>query len=144
MNVDEQDVLVGTSVSSTPTRGSVSKISDTKVSELQKEIDSLKTISGAQQLLIQELEKKSTGHAGTTACSGKIFKKRQYFNIESSLRCAQCERRNNGNTKNFQEFLGITIKNEDVKAYHVLPGDTGIFLPSLLCKFIYFEDKTQV
>ena len=49
MNVDQQDVLVGMSVSSTPTRGSVSKINDTKVSELQKEIDSLKTISGAQQ-----------------------------------------------------------------------------------------------
>ena len=74
--MDQQDVLVGTSVSSTPARGSESKTSDTKVSELQKEIDGLKMFSGAQQLRIQELEKKSTGHAGTTACSGKIFKKR--------------------------------------------------------------------
>ena len=57
MDVDQQDVLVGTSVSSTPARGSVSKTSDIKVSELQKEIDGLKMISGAQQLRIQELEK---------------------------------------------------------------------------------------
>ena len=57
MDVDQQVVLVGTSVSSTPARGSVSKTSDTKVSELQKEIDGLKMISGAQQLRIQELEK---------------------------------------------------------------------------------------
>ena len=55
--VYQQDVLVGTSVSSTPARGSVSKTSDIKVSELQKEIDGLKMISGAQQLRIQELEK---------------------------------------------------------------------------------------
>ena len=40
--------------------------------------------------------------------------------------------------------MGITIKYEGVKACHVLPGDTGIFLPSVICKFIYFEDKTQV
>ena len=46
--------------------------------------------------------------------------------------------------KFFKSFLGITIKYEGVKACHVLPGDTGIFLPRIICKFIYFEDKTQV
>ena len=63
MDVDQQDVLVGTSVNSTLTRGSVSKTkesktkeSDTKESELQKEIDGLK-LSAQQKLRIQELEK---------------------------------------------------------------------------------------
>ena len=57
MDVDQQDILVGTSVSSTPARGSVSQTSDTKASEIQKEIDGFKMISRAQQLRIQELEK---------------------------------------------------------------------------------------
>ena len=47
MDVDQQDVLVGTSVSSTCARGSMRKTSDTKVSELQQEIDGLKMISCA-------------------------------------------------------------------------------------------------
>ena len=46
--------------------------------------------------------------------------------------------------KFFKSFLGITIKYEGVKACHVLPGDTGIFLISVICKIIYFEAKTQV
>ena len=54
---NNQDVMVGTAVSSTPARGSVSKTSDTKLSELQKKIDGFKLISCAQQLRIQELEK---------------------------------------------------------------------------------------
>ena len=54
---DQQDVLVETSVSSTPARGSVIKTSDTEVGDLQQEIDELKLISGAQQWRIQELEK---------------------------------------------------------------------------------------
>ena len=41
MDVDQPDVLVGTSVSSNPARGSLSKTNDTNVSELQKEIDGL-------------------------------------------------------------------------------------------------------
>ena len=39
--------------------------------------------------------------------------------------------------------MGITIKYEGVKACHIQPRDTGIFLSSVICKFIYFEDKTQ-
>ena len=35
----------------------MSKTSDNKVSELQKEVDKLKTITGDQQLRIQELRK---------------------------------------------------------------------------------------
>ena len=46
--------------------------------------------------------------------------------------------------KFFKSFLGITVKFEGVKACHVLPGETGIFLPRIICKIIYFEDKTQV
>ena len=57
MDVDQQVVLVGTSVSSIPAWGSVSKTCDTKVGELQKEIDGLKMISGSQQLRIQKLER---------------------------------------------------------------------------------------
>ena len=53
MDVDQQDILVGTSVSSTSARGSVSQTSDTKVSEIQKEIDGFNNISRAQQLRIQ-------------------------------------------------------------------------------------------
>ena len=46
--------------------------------------------------------------------------------------------------KFFKSFLGITIKYEGVKTCHVLPCDTGVFLLSVICKFFYFEDKTQV
>ena len=75
MDVDQQDVLVGTSVSSTPARGSASKTSDTEVSELQKETDGLKMIRVLNNYVFKSW-KKSTGHAGTTACSGKICKRR--------------------------------------------------------------------
>ena len=46
--------------------------------------------------------------------------------------------------KFFKSFLGITIKYEGVKACNVLLGDTGILLPTIICKFIYLEDKKQV
>ena len=57
MDVDQRVVLLGTAVRSIPACCSVSKTSDTKVSELQKKTDGPKMISGAQQLRIQELEK---------------------------------------------------------------------------------------
>ena len=79
MDVEQQDILVETALSSAPAWDSASETGDTKVSELQKEIDALKIISGAQQLRIQKFGKNSTGHARTTACSGKIFKKKNYW-----------------------------------------------------------------
>ena len=144
MDVDQQNVLVGTSVSSTPARGSVSKTSDIKVSELQKEIDGLKMISGAQQLRIQELEKNQRDMQEQLRAQ-EIYSRKDNIIILNPPYDARNVRDVTMETlKFFKSFLGITIKYEGVKACHVLPGDTGIFLPSVICKFIYFEDKTQV
>ena len=54
----------------------MSKTSDTKVSELQKEIDGLKMISSAQQLRIQELEKKITGTCRNDCVLRKKYSKK--------------------------------------------------------------------
>ena len=47
-------------------------------------------------------------------------------------------------TLNFSRVLGKKIKYKGVKACFVLSGDTSIFFHSVICKLIYYEDKSQV
>ena len=144
MDVDQPDVLVGTSVSSNPARGSVSKTSDTKVSELQKEIVSLKMISVDQQLRIQELEKNQRNIQERLRAQERFSRKDSIIILNPPYDARNVSGETMETLKFFQNFLGKTIKYEGVKFYHVLPGDTAIFLRSVICKSIYFEDKTQV
>ncbi len=41
-------------------------------------------------------------------------------------------------------FLGISLSEVRIKACHVLPGNQGGNYPSVIIKFIYFDDKNAV
>ena len=108
----------------------MSKTSDTKVSELQKEIDGLKMISGAQQLRIQELEKNQRDMQERLRAQERYSRKDSIIILNPPYDARNVRDVTMETLKFFKSFLGILIKYEGVKSCHVLPGDTGIFRPA--------------
>ena len=46
--------------------------------------------------------------------------------------------------KFFQNFLEIKIDYNRMKAYHLLPSNNAITTSTVICKFIFYQDKIDV
>ena len=118
---------------------------ETEVNVLRREIAFLKHRTAVQDNEIQLLKEQQKNMNDRLRAQERYTRKDSVMIFNPPFDANRCQNVTIETLKFFKKFLNVDLHINRIKACHVVPSkvDKGT-MPSVVCKFIYFEDKQAV
>ena len=118
---------------------------ESEVRSLKKEIAFLKHKSAVQDLEIKSLKEQQSAMNDRLRAQERYTRKDSVMVYNPPFDARNCENVTLETLKFFRKFINVNLHIDRIKACHIIPntGNKGT-LPTVVCKFIYFEDKQAV
>ena len=115
-----------------------------KVSELTKEVCFLRSKTEQQEQEIAKLRENQKNMNDRLRCQERYSRKDCVLISNPPFEARNSADVTRDTLKFFQIFLGMKIDYIRIKACHLLPGNNAKTTSTVICKFIFYQDKIDV
>ena len=115
-----------------------------KVSELTKEVRFLRSKTEQQEQEIAKLRENKKNMNDRLRCQERYSRKDCVLISNPPFEARNSADVTRDTLKFFQNFLGMKIDYNRLKACHLLPGNNAKTNSTVICKFIFYQDKIDV
>ena len=123
----------------------IKNYTEDEVNAIVSELEKVKKFSQKQSEEIDNLKKVTKILNDRLRAQERYTRKDSIFIVNSPFDARKVNDVTVEALKFFQNFLKFHIPFENIKACHILPNTgNAMQLPSVICKFLYFDDKSNV
>ena len=129
-----------------PSAGSANVVSNAEeeVRSLSNEVRDLKIRVGQQEKIIANLKNQQQNINNRLRAQERYSRKDSLLIVNPPFDANRVQNVTSETLKFFQNYLGVKIQYDAIKACHVVPSTVNNIMPTVICKFLYFEDKTMI
>ena len=129
-----------------PSAGSANVVSNAEeeVRSLSNEVRDLKIRVGQQEKIIANLKNQQQNINNRLRAQERYSRKDSLLIVNPPFDANRVQNVTSETLKFFQNYLGVKIQYDAIKACHVVPSTVNNIMPTVICKFLYFEDKKMI
>ena len=127
-----------------PSAGSVVSNAEEEVRSVSNEVRDLKIRVGQQEKIIANLKNQQQNINNRLRAQERYSRKDSLLIVNPPFDDNRVQNVTSETLKFFQNYLGVKIQHDAIKACHVVPSTGNNIMPTVICKFLYFEDKTMI
>ena len=129
-----------------PSVGSANVVSNAEeeVRSLSNEVRDLKIRVGQQEKMIANSKNQQQNINNRLRAQERYSRKDSLLIVNPPFDANRVQNVTSEALKFFQNYPGVKFQYDAIKACHVVPSTVNNIMPTVICKFLYFEDKTMI